>query len=206
MESVPNDKEENADTDNSSEIITKTRRSSRFNKPEKGEIFYCESCDVSFSEPDGLKNHMKLHKEFGIKVATTTQIKKRKIEDNTKPAGPIIQNDSVVSKKDNKYVNNKGKKLKKTLNCDTCGETFMHIRTLISHKKCVHNEANKENKDPKILLLDNDTPSESNIKKVSIEKTKKSDKTSKNEVKISSRSIFNSEQIQHMKAIYLVNK
>ena len=61
--------------------------------------------------------------------------------------------------------------------------------------------------DAKRLLLENDASSELN-KKGSIEKTKKAE-TSNNEVKIPSRhprSIFNSEQIQHMKESYLVKK
>ena len=37
-----------------------------------------------------------------------------------------------------------GKKSKKVLNCDSCGKNFMHIRTLISHKKYDHNETKKQ--------------------------------------------------------------
>ena len=37
-----------------------------------------------------------------------------------------------------------GEKSKKVLNCDSCGKTFMHIRTLISHKKYDHNETKKQ--------------------------------------------------------------
>ena len=85
----------------------------------------------------------------------------------------------VSSKKLKKNVKNKAKKLK---------------------KKLVHAEEAKE--EPKILLpVDNDPTNELNMKE-SIGKTSKS----KNEVKISNRSIFNSEQIQHMKASYLVNR
>ena len=85
----------------------------------------------------------------------------------------------VSSKKLKKNVKNKAKKLK---------------------KKLVHAEEAKE--EPKILLpVDNDPTNELNMKE-SIGKTKKS----KTEVKISNRSIFNSEQIQHMKASYLVNR
>ena len=61
--------------------------------------------------------------------------------------------------------------------------------------------------DAKRLLLENDASSELN-KKGSIEKTKKAE-ASNNEVKNPSRhsrSIFNSEQIQHMKESYLVKK
>ena len=85
----------------------------------------------------------------------------------------------VSSKKLKKNVKNKAKKLK---------------------KKLVH--AEEANKEPKILLpVDNDPTNELNMKE-SIWITNKS----KNEIKISSRSIFNSEQIQHMKASYLVNR
>ena len=85
----------------------------------------------------------------------------------------------VSSKKLKKNVKNKAKKLK---------------------KKLVHAEEAKE--EPKILLpVDNDPTNELNMKE-SMGKTKKS----KTEVKISNRSIFNSEQIQHMKASYLVNR
>ena len=37
-----------------------------------------------------------------------------------------------------------GEKSKKVLNCDSCGKNFMHIRTLISHKKYDHNETKKQ--------------------------------------------------------------
>ena len=170
----------------------KTRMSSRFRPDEEEQKYTCESCDVSFSESESFKNHLKLHQVFGIKVATTTdEIKEPKLED----VEPVVS-----SKKLKKNVKNKAKKLKKTVDCDACGQRFMHIRTLISHKKLVH--AEEANKEPKILLpVDNDPTNELNMKE-SIGKTKKS----KNELKISSRSIFNSEQIQHMKASYLVNR
>ena len=170
----------------------KTRMSSRFRPDEEEQKYTCESCDVSFSESESFKNHLKLHQVFGIKVATTTdEIKEPKLED----VEPVVS-----SKKLKKNVKNKAKKLKKTVDCDACGQRFMHIRTLISHKKLVH--AEEVNKEPKILLpVDNDPTNELNMKE-SIGKTKKS----KNELKISSRSIFNSEQIQHMKASYLVNR
>ena len=149
----------------------KTRMSSRFRPDEEEQKYTCESCDVSFSESESFKNHLKLHQVFGIKVATTTdEIKEPKLED----VEPVVS-----SKKLKKNLKNKAKKLK---------------------KKLVH--AEEANKEPKILLpVDNDPTNELNMKE-SIGKTKKS----KNELKISSRSIFNSEQIQHMKASYLVNR
>ena len=51
----------------------------------EGQKLFCESCDLSFSEPVSLKNHMTLHKDSGINVEadqTTTQIKKRKLDDD----------------------------------------------------------------------------------------------------------------------------
>ena len=41
-------------------------------------------------------------------------------------------------------VHEGGKKAKKILNCDSCGKTFMHIRTLIRHKNYDHNNETKK--------------------------------------------------------------
>ena len=51
-----------------------------------------------------------------------------------------------VDKNDKTNEVDEEKQSEKMFNCDSCGEHFMHIRTLISHKKQVHSDIKNEEK------------------------------------------------------------
>ena len=109
----------------------------------------CKFCEKIYSDQSVLGAHIKkIHSD-------KNEILKSENVDNSLDANPItFEEDISENVTENEKTNvGEGKKANKILNCDSCGKTFMHIRTLISHKKYEHNETKKpENIEAKTAL------------------------------------------------------
>ena len=105
--------------------------------PIRKTLFFCESCDVNFSEAESLKNHMKLHEIFGIKV-TTSKPEENEIEQDKnqfKSISPDSKMENFENNLSSNIINNKNEKI---VSCDICHKFSGTLATLQMHLKIVH--------------------------------------------------------------------